>query len=176
MSKILIILSIAVLLFCVVGAYAKNDDKMDTINWNVSDGLTKTNYNDICTSYQDGYYSLWIVNGSDGELSKYKRGFEKEAETGMYKRYDVEINKFEYDDGVLGISDMVYGEYVKIGDKKYWIEAHYSSATLGDKGNVVNDLANTDLEKLRNYLTYLNEHNNATIIDVGHNINLSFNK
>lgn len=166
-TKILIIILMVVLLFCVVGVNAKDDNDLESINWNVTDGLTKTSGNDICISYETGDFKFRIfTRDNDGDLAKYKKGFEKENETGMYYRFDVDAVKMEHSDGVGGSSNALYGEYVKFGDKKYWIEAQQSSVSVGDKNDVINDLGNPNLQKLRGFITYFNEHNNVTIIDV----------
>ena len=166
MGKILIIISIVILLFCVVGAYAKDND-IESINWNVTEGLTKTSGNSICVTYEAGDFKFRIfTRDNDDDLAKYKKGFEKDNETGMYYRFDVDAVKMEHSNSVGGSSDALYGEYVKMGDKKYWVEAHQSSVSVGDKNDVVNDLGNPNLSKLKGYLTYFNEHNDVTIIDV----------
>lgn len=54
-----------------------------------------------------------------------------------------------------------------IGDKTYWVEASgYVSSMGSDDNAVAKELSSSDVEKLRGYLTYFNEHNNATIVDV----------
>ena len=164
-TKILIIISIVVLLFCVVGVHAKNNGNNDpNINWNVSDGLKKTSENDICTSYKEGDYSFRICCKDD--LSGYKKGFTKE-ENGMYYRFDVHVDPIKDSNMVGGYSDTLIGEYVKIGDKTYWVESsHHATSTGADDDAVAKELSSADDEKLRGYLTYFNEHNNANIVDV----------
>lgn len=61
---------------------------------------------------------------------------------------------------------MSYGEYVKIGDKTYWIEASQDTTRMAKGNDKISDYKNFDTEKLIGYLIYFNEHNNATIVDV----------
>ncbi len=164
--KFLIIISILALLFCAVGTYAKDDDKKDNVNWNVTNGLKKTGENSTCITYEDGNYTFRIFSGNDNELSKCKKEFDKEEGTDIYKRFDVEASEMDNSYGIAGKSAMFYGEYVKIGDKKYWIEVQHSIISKGERNEVINALTETDLQKLRGYLTYFNEHNNATVIDI----------
>lgn len=146
-------MSLVALLFCVVGVNAKDNE------WNIPEGLKKTNENNVCTSYEAGDYKFKIfTRDNDDDLAKYKKGFEKE-ENGMYKRFEIDATQSDNYNGVEAKQDILYGEYVKIGDKKYWVEAHHSGLSIGDE-------VDRDINKLKGFLTYFNEHNNATIIDV----------
>lgn len=137
-------MSLVALLFCVVGVNAKNND------WNVPDGLTKDSKNNI---YEDGEFSLIIVCEDERDIKKLSEGFTKN-ENGTYTYYHRDNSNS------LGFIMSDIGEYVKIGDKTYWVDA-----SLFRQGENVHQY-DSDVEKLNGYITYFNEHNNAKIIDV----------
>lgn len=163
--KILLIISIITLMFCVAGTYAKNNEQQDTAKWNVSDGLKLTkDLSDTQDYYKDGeYFTFRIIWGNDSELSKYKDGFIKDG-NGMYTYDFVDATQYNNSYGVY--STIAYGEYVKIGDKTYWVEASQDITSIANGNDKVSDYKNFDNEKLMGYLTYFNEHNNATIVDL----------
>ena len=126
-------------------------------NWNVTAGLNKVSENDNCTFYEAGDYKFRVCTGDD----KYKEGFEKD-DNGMYKKFDVDTTK--YSGGVGGSGNMLYGEYVKYNDKIYWVEAQHTVVSTGEVHDVASNLSNHDLEKIRGFLTYFNEHNNVSVV------------
>lgn len=165
-KKLIKILLIATLIFmfCVAGASAKTNEKTKE-NWNVSNGLDITkDFSDNQDYYKEGDdYSFRIVWGSDAELQKFKNGFTKE-ENGMYKHDDASASEYNNTYGVY--SSCAYGEYVKIGNTKYWIEAQQDTVQNAKGTDKIGEYKNFNTEKLIGYLTYFNEHNNATIIDI----------
>lgn len=165
MSKVILIIAIITLLFClIVGvSIAKEIDAKD-VNWNVSSSLTQKNDAKILI-YYDGDYSFRIVDSNDNELVKMKEGFTK-GEDGIYKHeWSSHGSSSSFDTG-MGTSSVAYGEYVKINDNTYWVESSITKTSSGTYDKVENDISNIDTDKLIEYIKYFNEHNKVEIVDL----------
>lgn len=150
LTKIIIIIAIVVLLFCVVGVNAKTNYN-NKVNWNVSDSLKETSDKNGALCYSDSKDDDYGFRVIDSEINKTEfKDMTKDNETGYYYR------TFNEEKFVI----VVYQEYVELDNHTYLIDA--MATKIGDNLNE----SNIDENKLKEYITYFNKHNNATIVDV----------
>lgn len=131
------LLTLLVLIFFMGSVSATN---LEDMNFNIPSGFEKV----------DGAEGLQFVDESkdvririfDSDLHKYDNGFEEYNETVLV--FDESTPLGDYD----MYYTFVYGEYIKIDGKEYWVEV----------GN--DDIKDRNADNCLETLEYFNEHNN----------------
>ena len=139
-KRILLISLIAVAI--IASASAVSAMHLEKNRVNVSSELKPTDGDDLQFEDNNGI-CLRII---DENLGNMNNGFSKHNNT-------IFMFNESRSKGSLEIHSFAYGEYIKIDEKKYWIE-------VSDHRN------NPDYEKCLEYLEYFNKHNNFEYVDV----------
>lgn len=159
--KILTIISILLLLFCVVGVNAISDD------FKVPDGFKKSDKSASNVVYykdNEGYSIRLIGEGGANELSTYKNGFIKDNTTGIYSS-GIEQGEAPEGDNIMGYASPVYGAYVEKDGQKYWVDSDFFKTAYGDKNTVDSELK-FDKDRILENLNFFIKENGFKIVDI----------